>query len=125
MDPHWDESLDFSTCFEDTIVVAIPTMFLLVIGSLRLWTLLQRPSLPAPPSTLHTLRLLVSFLLFICMLGEMCVALYDQNLDFRIVSPAIQALGYVSYQHAPNSQCKQTKRREKKETRGKSLYSSL
>eukprot|EP00043_Microstomoeca_roanoka_P016335 m.166363 g.166363 ORF g.166363 m.166363 type:complete len:1602 (+) comp16436_c27_seq1:218-5023(+) len=95
LDPNWDESLDFSTCFEDTVLTAIPTLFLLLVGSIRLWILMKKPSYPVPRSLLHRAKMWLSFLLVLTVLGEMCVALYERTFDFRVVSPAVQIIGYV------------------------------
>eukprot|EP00055_Hartaetosiga_balthica_P014403 m.78854 g.78854 ORF g.78854 m.78854 type:complete len:1517 (-) comp8586_c0_seq3:145-4695(-) len=95
IDPKWNETLDFSTCFEETVFTLVPTLFVILFGILRIWVLTKRSSLPPPNSWLYRLKVMLMLFLVLETFSYMVTALYSQDPDFRIVSPAIQCFGYV------------------------------
>jgi hypothetical protein len=96
LEPGWDYRLDFSTCFEDVVLMLIPLAFLLVAGGLRALLLHSTQRVSSPSSPLYQWKQIMVAFLAAGMLGKMLTAIYLEQYDFRVVSPALQSLAYVS-----------------------------
>ena len=96
IDPDWDYRLDFSSCFEDVILANIPVAFILAVGLTRAILIRNQPLAPHRTSANYELKQFLLVLLAVGMLAEAGVAMYEETYDYRVLTPAVQAVGYVS-----------------------------
>eukprot|EP00039_Didymoeca_costata_P001586 m.53496 g.53496 ORF g.53496 m.53496 type:complete len:895 (-) comp10869_c0_seq2:3404-6088(-) len=99
--PAWFAVTDFSTCFEEVVIVVVPTVFMLTVGLVRfLQVSTPRHSQmaylpPLQPTRVSLWRQISIYLLLAMQLLKMVDSIWHQAPGFQIFSPSLVAVGLL------------------------------
>jgi hypothetical protein len=96
IDPNWRHAVDFGSCFETTIVLALPVMFIVVVGGARMLYLRRRKPLRPTTSWLYLAKQAAAIVGAALCLAELWLYAVSEDYLYRIVALAVQLLGWVS-----------------------------
>jgi len=85
----WDDGV-LTLCFEETVIFGLHSLYLLILGSYRAFTLIKMPYIPLPYTPLYLTKFLVGCALAFLPLGRMTAHLIlDTPLPYQLFSDAI------------------------------------
>eukprot|EP00039_Didymoeca_costata_P001605 m.53694 g.53694 ORF g.53694 m.53694 type:complete len:1509 (-) comp10879_c0_seq1:1965-6491(-) len=91
----WHSTFDFTTCFEESVVVAAPVAFIFFAAIIKLPFLLRNPECPVlRASRLFVCKQLLTILITLICMAELGDAIWNGNFIFQIVSPCLRLFGF-------------------------------
>ncbi|KAG8835556.1 hypothetical protein FRC17_002476 [Serendipita sp. 399] len=86
---------DLTTCFEDTILLAIPALIFSIFALINLWNLAKRLEIPHRKTWLFKLKTVISYLLPIIGIARISLLLRDSQATSVYVSLSAQCVALV------------------------------
>ncbi|KAL5009943.1 hypothetical protein ScPMuIL_012248 [Solemya velum] len=106
--PFWDTNLtwtnaswpQFTECFQDTVLIWIPSGWLLLTSPIYLWYLFTRPTAPLPLSWKSITKTILCVLLLVLLIIVMVTAVQDLEMadsywKAHLIGPVLQALSIL------------------------------